>query len=183
MFAHRFCPPSDEGAVKCAAFDWGRDFFRFSPSVFCLRQKPPPSSEGGITGRRDANNYAQNAFCRSVDTPTNPRFVILNEVKNLKQHKVKQYGMRFFGCRLRMKMGQANTVRPLTKPNGYTQCVRAVGVCLYSESLPRRPFTTHNVQKNGLSRKGVIVSLTELCYYANSNRTFVLFCLRKRGAQ
>ena len=31
---------------------WGRDFFRLSPSVFCLRQKPPPSSEGGITGAR-----------------------------------------------------------------------------------------------------------------------------------
>ena len=44
--------PSDEGAVKCVAFDWGRDFFHFSPSAFCLRQKPPPSSEGGIMGRR-----------------------------------------------------------------------------------------------------------------------------------
>ena len=42
------------------------------------------------------------------------------------------------------------------------------------------PYTMS--KKADFPEKGVIVSLTELCYYANSNRTFVLFCLRKRGA-
>ena len=42
--SRRLCPLR-EGAVKCAAFDWGRETSRYFlfPSVFCLRQKPPPA--------------------------------------------------------------------------------------------------------------------------------------------
>ena len=38
--------PSDEGAVKCNAFDWGRDFFRLSPSV--TPYGVPPADGGGL---------------------------------------------------------------------------------------------------------------------------------------
>ena len=51
-FAPAAYAPSDEGAVKCNAFDWGRETSRYflSPSVFCLRQKPPPYEREGMRG-------------------------------------------------------------------------------------------------------------------------------------
>ena len=42
----------------------------------------------------------------------NSQFVILNEVKDLKQHKIKIYAAIFFAYRRRMTDGRANTVRP-----------------------------------------------------------------------
>ena len=49
----------------------GERFFYFSPSAFCLRQKPPPSEREGIrvvetptptTGRRVVAPYARNGI-------------------------------------------------------------------------------------------------------------------------
>ena len=43
----------------------------FSPSVFCLRQKPPPSSEGGIYGASGCGCPADTSK-RSLEAPTEP---------------------------------------------------------------------------------------------------------------
>ena len=50
-------------------------------------------------------------FARSVNNPQH-QFVILNEVKDLKQHKIKIYAAIFFAYRRRRTNGRA---RPLQK--------------------------------------------------------------------
>ena len=61
-------------------------FFHFSPSGFCLQQKPPPSEREGIRGAESSPPTLAFQFARSV-TPHKPPFVILRrKPKNIVLH-------------------------------------------------------------------------------------------------
>ena len=62
-FAPAAYAPSDEGAVKCTAFDWGRDFFISLPPAFAYGKShlPPRGRNNGSSRRRPLQRGAESS--------------------------------------------------------------------------------------------------------------------------
>ena len=98
--SRRLCPLS-EGAVKCVAFDWGRDFSVSLPPPFASgKSHLPLRGRGyGAPSRRPLQRGAESSPpTHEIEyvCPHKPKFVILSEAKDLKP-KYKMCESRFFG--------------------------------------------------------------------------------------